>query len=673
VSIELADNHVIIPQRANWGAQKPRLTRRWQTEIAGGLTGGEDRQANAVLPWRGIEYVPTTKSVEDTADLLARLNLALRAGKAAVPLWGRASSLREAASGTSVALAPGAYVWGVDDWLFLSRDDTWRARKVTAVSGSPGAGYTLTIASLGAEFPAGTPVHRMILGMPTVEEVAPRSPDHVNVRIKVEEPRGLGTRLEPACGAVVCVEGTGAFNVCPGPALTIGPEEGCPVQRRLSWPALEGAAAYKVWAAATATGPWTEITDDLDLDLDEGVYSALVRVPYYRGEASTTQYYSVTAVVGGQEIRGRVRSVAKNRIERLMRAIQERRHSSLTDAIIAAESLDEFISWPSRTYPSAGSAADYPVNGWYDTELQTWDAANGQPAGTRFAQLLDTCRNAFLWGTGTTGTFRTGYDWLIRYAVDDMEDWEFVTNESHPTNRYTTDSTPAAGFTDVSWPTSTTTVALTDAHLDWCLATLCLLHTHYYESLEGDREWRFGTGSTEDDCAGAEADAEAAWNAASFASIGVAYLAVYVFAQTLDNDPDPPTTERAQYAIRGKETFDLTNIVRGTPRLFAYFTKNPSSGQYAEPDFVSTAPGGGPLSTLATYDSVWFPCEGAQESPLPGTLWDTRTYGNESNYSNGLACAAVGGRDERGWFVQNLLVGVHRSSAVEAGAWDNYA
>lgn len=142
----LSDGTVLIPHRADW-TTRPKSGRRWETAIASGGLGGEDRDALRQVPLGEIEYAVLPFDVAEQELLLATLRAAKRVGNAAVPRWGRGIPLAAAAASgattlTAAAWVPAAWMPAAGDLLIWFGDwataggAAWWTVEVLSVSGS---------------------------------------------------------------------------------------------------------------------------------------------------------------------------------------------------------------------------------------------------------------------------------------------------------------------------------------------------------------------------------------------------------------------------------------------------------------------------------------------------------------------------------------------------------
>ena len=71
MGVELVNNCVVFPHQINW-REWPKWSRVWHTEIAGGVTGGEDRSTGCTAADRALEFQLTTFSIQERSRLNAR-------------------------------------------------------------------------------------------------------------------------------------------------------------------------------------------------------------------------------------------------------------------------------------------------------------------------------------------------------------------------------------------------------------------------------------------------------------------------------------------------------------------------------------------------------------------------------------------------------------------------
>jgi hypothetical protein len=643
--------HILLAHPPHW-RQRPKWSRRWQTGLGGGVTGAEDRAALAQTPYRTLSYRVLPADLPARERFLADLMAALKSGRAAVPHWGRSSRLASAAApgATTLTLTDTLWPWAEDDYLVFLEDG---AVTLAQVAGVAGAVLTLTDA-LPRGFESGAHLWPLLFGTPAAEELTSLTDRVGEIELKLTEPSGQGSLGESAaCPAPAAGVATASFSVCPSITPSLGAEEGCPARRRLSWTTLAGADGYKVYSAETADGPWTW-ESALTIEEDGVTRYVLLDVPFYWGEASTQKFYSVTALFGDTETDKAALAVEKNRLERVMRAVQERRWSALDAANVSAEDLDEFIPWPAREHPSTLAAAAYPANGFYDDDLRDWDTANSQPAGTRAAQLVNALRLAFTFGNADP----TVVDWVaLRYATTGPEGWVGQHFEA-PT------LLTAAGL---GVPGVTTTTANRAAHFAALRAAVCELIWLWCPGYLGDLEARSISTDAETGCAAAQAAANSLWAGAGWSPTSDTPILVQSWAYNTDDE-----IQFYLDAVKGAGGFDLNNVDRGEAVVLARYAANwiNDGSTHYEGAFPAESPGTLGIGIATGGDPTWYETGLA---PTFGTAWATPTFGNQSSFSGLLRCPDDGDNENRGWAVDSFMIGVTRSAAVEGGAWDHYA
>jgi len=91
-NITTIDGHVLLPHYANW-AQSPNPSRVWLSEVTTSLSGKEDRSSVRANPWKTLRYQILPYNNIEQARFNHRVRAALKAGKVAVPHWGRGVAL----------------------------------------------------------------------------------------------------------------------------------------------------------------------------------------------------------------------------------------------------------------------------------------------------------------------------------------------------------------------------------------------------------------------------------------------------------------------------------------------------------------------------------------------------------------------------------------------------
>lgn len=161
-------DHVLIPHQADW-TTPPDLTRMWRSSIDQSLAGNEDRLSVRSEAWMRLNFYVHPFNHIERARFDDRMRAALRAGKMAVPFWGRGvpTSADAAATDTSLVLERADHRIAAGSYIFVQSDipaefDTWDVCLVDSV-----ASTTLNLsAGLNNSYSAGTFVRPLLFGKP---------------------------------------------------------------------------------------------------------------------------------------------------------------------------------------------------------------------------------------------------------------------------------------------------------------------------------------------------------------------------------------------------------------------------------------------------------------------------------------------------------------------------
>lgn len=171
-NITTIDDHVILPHQADWNA-KPELRRLWRAAVESSLGGNEDRLSVRSVAWMRFSYSVFPVNQVERARLEERLREGIKAGKIAVPLWGRGVPLSAAVSAgaTSVTLTRSNHNFEAGKHVLIQPSvpmlfDEWDAAVIDSVDG---ATLNLTEA-LDNGYAKGTYVWPLLFGKPTPEE-----------------------------------------------------------------------------------------------------------------------------------------------------------------------------------------------------------------------------------------------------------------------------------------------------------------------------------------------------------------------------------------------------------------------------------------------------------------------------------------------------------------------
>ena len=148
------NGHTLFPHNG-WAAGGPLgYKRRWQTGVATGITGAEQRAALRAAPRHELTCSYVAATLQERSRLDARIDQAKKSGLGCLPFFGRACSLAAdaAAGANSITIAANpAWTWAIGDYVIFVQDDlTFDCLPVTNV-----AGAVLTLAgNLGYAWPA---------------------------------------------------------------------------------------------------------------------------------------------------------------------------------------------------------------------------------------------------------------------------------------------------------------------------------------------------------------------------------------------------------------------------------------------------------------------------------------------------------------------------------------
>lgn len=195
MSLPLVNGAVLLPEPPDWNAGV-ELCLQWQTKIAAGLTGLEDRAGLRGLPSAIMTWQMTGAGVAASALLAARIRRALEIGSAAAPCHARASRCLTAGAG-ALTLEPTPWPWAAGDWLWIG--DTAQARQVAGV-----AGEVLSLATPIGPLPAaGTLIYPLLFGTLEVDGARRQTADSHTARCRLHVP----TWRVGAAGAVSIYRG----------------------------------------------------------------------------------------------------------------------------------------------------------------------------------------------------------------------------------------------------------------------------------------------------------------------------------------------------------------------------------------------------------------------------------------------------------------------------------
>jgi len=148
--IQLINNHVLIPNPANW-EKPPSWSRRWQTAITPAVSEHESRVALRANPlvslmvtvstWTGASgsATPAQNRLDD------RISAASKTGLVCVPYWGRGSVLSQDCSADFPYLnfTVAHWPWATGDYVFFSYDNFGESYEVRRLIGLTRNGFQL--------------------------------------------------------------------------------------------------------------------------------------------------------------------------------------------------------------------------------------------------------------------------------------------------------------------------------------------------------------------------------------------------------------------------------------------------------------------------------------------------------------------------------------------------
>jgi hypothetical protein len=202
--VTLINGYVLLPHAADW-SDLPQWRRTWETGIAAGLTGKEQRQSVRALGREQVSYLIYAQTIEERAQLDERLDAAAKSGLVCAPFYGRASTLSTPAStsSTSLTLTDTVWPWAIGDYAFLYiSPGVFDVVHLTAV-----AGTALTLAGAPARnYPAGAQLWPLLVGKYTADTQSAETSWHESVKVTIAE---LVPRHQPTIGTAPTPSGSG--------------------------------------------------------------------------------------------------------------------------------------------------------------------------------------------------------------------------------------------------------------------------------------------------------------------------------------------------------------------------------------------------------------------------------------------------------------------------------
>lgn len=132
MSVELINNHVLIPHDADW-AQPPEWSRAWQTGLVTAVTGQGSRQALRAVARHALTWLITPCSLNEQVRLDDRVRAAVKLGLACAPFHGRGGALVDAFTGDTFQCRPG-WDWTVGDYVFVRNSDGYEISRVASAN-----------------------------------------------------------------------------------------------------------------------------------------------------------------------------------------------------------------------------------------------------------------------------------------------------------------------------------------------------------------------------------------------------------------------------------------------------------------------------------------------------------------------------------------------------------
>ena len=180
------NGHTVFPHNG-WAAGGPlAYKRRWQTGVAIGLTGAEQRSALRAVPRHELTCSFTAESLQERSRLDARVDQAKKSGLGCMPFFGRSTLLlaNAAAGANSISvMANPAWLWAAGDYAILVQDDlTFDVLLVGSV-----AGTTLNTQPTTLNWASGSPVWPLLFGAFGAEAQDAHSAFYASIKITISQ------------------------------------------------------------------------------------------------------------------------------------------------------------------------------------------------------------------------------------------------------------------------------------------------------------------------------------------------------------------------------------------------------------------------------------------------------------------------------------------------------
>ena len=219
MSVELVNDHVLLPDTADWSTP-PKWSRRWHNEIADGVTGAEARAALRAQPRISLSYQLTPASVAAAQMLDDRLRAALKSGLACCPFFGRGGEITSNAGiGDEVVSVQDAFTWAAGDYFFVGDEINGEAIMVTAAVLTDGVWELTLDAAFTSAHLAGALGWPLLFGQPVVSELQALTTRLATVPITLTE---LVSARSAQLGTVTAPGGAGIGVMAIGSTFIIG-------------------------------------------------------------------------------------------------------------------------------------------------------------------------------------------------------------------------------------------------------------------------------------------------------------------------------------------------------------------------------------------------------------------------------------------------------------------
>lgn len=158
-------DYVVLPHRADW-SKEPELTRRWETKIAPGISGAEDRARMRQTPLYTLKWSVTAENVGEESRIAARVLAAKESGYAAAPWFGRGMRVQTAVATEAVFyLHDTNWIPATGGFLIIVAQDEgsepiWEIQEVLSSVGNE----VTIVGTLDRDWPTGTFCYPLLAG-----------------------------------------------------------------------------------------------------------------------------------------------------------------------------------------------------------------------------------------------------------------------------------------------------------------------------------------------------------------------------------------------------------------------------------------------------------------------------------------------------------------------------